>query len=276
MDSLVSTEWLARELGTVVLDASMHLPDADRDPEAEFCAGHITGARFLDLDTLIEADAPVAHTLPDTAGFAARMAALGVGASDRIVVYDDSAIRSAARAWFVLRLFGATQVAILDGGLGKWKAEGRPLDSGALCLAGSGFAASPDRSRLHDKANMFANLETRAVQVIDARGAARFAGTAAEPRPGIAPGHIPGSRNLPYTSLFAPDGTYKPEAELRAMFVSAGIALDRPIVTTCGSGVTACALLFALNRLGVKDAALYDGSWAEWGADPSTPKETGV
>jgi thiosulfate/3-mercaptopyruvate sulfurtransferase len=279
MDSLISTEWLAGALGTpdlVVLDASMHLPDAARDAGAEFLAGHIPGARFLDLDALIDETAPVAHTLPSAARLAERLSELGVSANDRIVVYDDSAIRSAARAWFVLRLFGTRQAAVLDGGLGKWRAEGRALEAGAAGVAAAHFEARGGVGALRSKADLLANLGTGAAQVVDARGAARFAGTAPEPRPGIAPGHIPGSRNVPYAALFDADGRYKPEPELRAAFEAAGVDLARPIIATCGSGITACALLFALDQLRVEDAALYDGSWAEWGADPATPKAGGA
>lgn len=279
MESLISTEWLAGESITSdlrIIDASSHLADAKRDARAEFEAGHICGAIFMDLAGLIDDDAPVENTLPSPEKFASRMAMLGLGDGSRIVLYDDSAIHSAARAWFVLKLFGAQNVAILDGGLAKWKAEGRPLTAEPIDLRKRHFTAWHNSKSLRSKAQMLANIQSQAEQVVDARGAARFAGTAPEPRAGMQPGHIPGALNVPYTQLYNADGTFKNKVGLRAAFEDAGVDLSRPIVTSCGSGVTACVLIFALHLLGKNDVALYDGSWAEWGADPETPKETGA
>lgn len=278
MDSLVSTEWLARELGAadlLVLDASYHLADAGRDAAAEHAAGHIPGALFLDLAGLADPAAPIENTMPPADHFSARMERLGLQESSRVVVYDDSAIRSAARAWFMLRLFGLRNVAVLDGGLGKWKAEGRPLATGREAPPTGRFPALADASRLRSKADVLRNLSEPREQLVDARGAGRFTGEEAESRPGLASGHIPGSRHLHYARLYNPDGTLRSEEELREAFRSAGVDLDRPVVTTCGSGMTACILALALDRLGKDDVALYDGSWTEWGADPATPKATG-
>lgn len=278
MDSLVSTQWLADELGAAdlkVLDASWHLPDAGRDAASDYAAGHIPGALFLDLGTLVDQSSPIDNSLPTPGQFAARMEELGISDSDRVVVYDDSAVKSAARAWFMLRLFGAGSVAILDGGLAKWKAEGRPLDTAVPCLPKGRFTARDDSSGLRSMEHVLANLDSGAEQVVDARGPGRFAGTDPEPRPGITPGHIPGSVNLPYARLFNPDGTYKDEAGIRAALAEAGVDPARPTVVSCGSGVTACVLAFAMERIGKRDVAHYDGSWSEWGAHPSTPKATG-
>lgn len=278
MDSLVSTEWLARELGAadlLVLDASYHLADAGRDAAAEHAAGHIPGALFLDLAGLADPAAPIENTMPPADHFTARMERLGLQESSRVVVYDDSAIRSAARAWFMLRLFGLRNVAVLDGGLGKWKAEGRPLATGREAPPTGRFPALADASRLRSKADVLRNLSEPREQLVDARGAGRFTGEEAESRPGLASGHIPGSRHLHYARLYNPDGTLRSEEELREAFRSAGVDLDRPVVTSCGSGMTACILALALDRLGKDDVALYDGSWTEWGADPATPKATG-
>jgi thiosulfate/3-mercaptopyruvate sulfurtransferase len=277
MDSLVSTDWLAERLGEpglAVLDASAHLPDAKRDAGAEFAAGHIPGARFLDLATLTDPASTVPSAIPTADQFAARMAALGVDTGDRLVLYDDSDVKTSARAWFIARLYGA-EVAILDGGLSKWRAEGRPVESGMREVARGTFAASRGRGTVRAKAEMLANLGKKREQVVDARGRARFTGEEHDFRPGIADGHIPGSRNLPFGLLLAHDGTYADQTDIRRAFAEAGVDLDRPVVTTCGGGVTAAALLFALDRIGKPDVALYDGSWSEWGADPDTPKETG-
>jgi len=279
MDSLVSTEWLARHLGEpglVVLDASSHLPDAKRDARAEFAEAHIPGARFVDLATLTDPDSPVPSAVPTGEQFAERMRSLGVNAGDRLVIYDDSAVKTAARAWFIARMNGARQVAILDGGLGKWRAEGRPLESGEAGGAFGDFTSARGAGTVRFKAEMLANLGSRSEQVVDARGRARFSGEQADFRPNIASGHIPGSCNLPYNLLFQHDGTYLRRANLERAFAAAGIDLARPVVTTCGGGVTAAVLLFALHLLGKDDVALYDGSWSEWGADPATPKELGA
>ena len=278
MNDLVSTGWLAERLGEpglVVIDASAHLPDAGRDARVEFAGAHIPGARFLDLETLKDADSPVPAALPTAAQFAARMAEIGVSDGDRVVIYDDSGVKTSARAWFIFRLHGVREVALLDGGLGKWRAEGRPLESGAPGDQQGRFTAANGPGTVRSKAEVLANIASGEEQLVDARGAGRFTGAEPEFRPGMPSGHIPGSRNLPFGGVLNPDGTFKDEAGLREAFADAGIDLDRPVVTTCGSGVTASVLLFALHLLGKEDVALYDGSWSEWGADPDTRKATG-
>ena len=278
MDSLVSCEWLANEMGASdlrIVDASWHLPDAGRDAAAEYADGHIPGAIFMNLADLVDSEAPCDNTLPSAEKFASRMQSLGLGDGSRIVVYDDSALKSSARAWFMLKLFGAHAVAVLDGGLAKWKAEGRPLAEGEESLRQRHYTAWSGGKALRNKVQMLENLESRAEQVIDARGPGRFTGTEPEARPGLASGHIPGARNLPHGQLFKPDGSYKDRAGLVAAFKAAGVNLDRPVIASCGSGMTACVLLFALHLIGKHDVALYDGSWAEWGLDPETPKALG-
>ena len=280
MDSLVSTKWLAGELGASdlkVIDASAHLPAKNRDPRAEFVAAHIPGALFLDLASLKDANSSVPNALPTAAQFAGRMAALGIGTDDRVVIYDDSDVTTSSRAWFTLRMNGMRNVALLDGGIAKWKAEGRPLESGDAAATPADAQEQPaDWVNVRSKADVLANIDSGAEQIIDARDAGRFTGGIADTVHNLPGGHIPGARNLFFGDLFAADGTFKPETEMRAAFECAGVDLSRPIVTSCGSGVTASVLLFALHRLGIEDAALYDGSWSEWGADPATPKETGV
>lgn len=279
VESLISTDWLAAELGAPdlkLLDASSHLPAAGRDARADYAAAHIPGARFLDLEGLKDAGSAVPSALPTPGQFAARMRELGVSETDRIVLYDDSAVKTAARGWFMARKSGAHQVAILDGGLARWRDEHRPLESGAGAADQADVTPEPVSGQVRSKAEMLANLDSHAEQVVDARGPERFTGEDPEIRPGMPSGHIPGSRNLPFGQLFRNDGTFRPAPELRAAFRDAGIDLDRPVVTTCGSGVTASVLLFAMHLLGKNNIALYDGSWSEWGADPATPKATGA
>lgn len=275
MESLVSTDWLAARLGVprlVVVDASAHLPAAGRDAHAEFLAGHIPGARFLALARLVDAASDVPQALPRPEQLAHELAQLGIGPGDRIVFYDDSAVKTAARAWFLCRAHGIENVAIFDGGLAKWKAEGRVLESGPVQSGVAEPMPLPSPSRIRYKADMLANIAHCGEQVLDARDNGRFSGTVVDTVHGLPGGHIPGACNLPFATLFRADGTYKPLDELRAALDTAGIDPDRPIVTSCGSGVTACVLLFALHLVGREDTALYDGSWLDWGSDPATPK----
>jgi len=278
MEPLVSTEWLEGELGASdlrILDASYFLPSDKRDARAEYEAEHIPGAVFFDLDDVADPDDPVPHMFPSDARMASRMAGLGLGDADRIVVYDNSPLHSGARAWFMLRSFGARQVAILDGGLPKWKAEGRPLQSGKVEPRRGHFTPRLERERIVDKAEMLSLVSAPVAEIVDARGPGRFTGEEPEPRAELASGHIPGSKNLPQGRLFNPDNSWKRGEALHAEFEAAGVDLGKPLVTTCGSGVTACVLLFGAELLGKAGGRLYDGSWSEWGANPSTPKATG-
>lgn len=270
MDTLVTAQWLADAGDVRILDATWFLPEHDRDARAEFEAAHIPGAVFVDLPTLNGADG----NLAPPAAFAERMGALGVAADDRIVVYDNSPLHSAARAWWALRTMGARHVALLDGGLAAWTAAGLTVESGPASPKPAHFSVLGDASHVLDLDDMRAAVAHRD-QIVDARSPARFAGEEPEPRPGVVPGHIPGAINLHYARLFDADGRWKAPAALAAEFDAVGVELDHPVVTTCGSGVTAAALAFALDRAGAKDVGLYDGSWAEWGSDPTTPKETG-
>jgi thiosulfate/3-mercaptopyruvate sulfurtransferase len=277
MDALVSTDWLAEALGDPdlrVLDATAFALDPSRDPRAEFIAAHIPTAQFLDLAGLAEPDSVLPGMLPSTARFAERIGALGVSEGDRIVLYDNSPHRTAARAWCMFRTFGAERVAILDGGLYAWHTAGFPLVPGEELAEAATFAAHKDEAALRDLAAIRANIASGAEQLLDARGAERFTGDEPDPH-GAAPGHIPGSRNLPYTRLLDDEGRFRDPAEIRAAFAEAGIDPARPLVTTCGSGVTAAVLLFAAHLIGKDDVALYDGSWSEYGADPATDKAVG-
>ena len=279
MDSLVSTQWLADHLGNerlVVLDATRHLPAADRDALAEFRTGHIPGARFLDLAALAQPNSPVGATLPGPDHAAALLAKLGLERDDRIVIYDDSDVKTSSRAWFILGGYGFGSLAILDGGLAKWKAEGRALESGDAPAKPTELKAQTFHEAVRRKEDMLANLDRQAEQVVDARDAGRFTGETVDTVHDLPGGHIPGARNVFFRDLFAEDGTFLSPADLRRLFEDACIDLSQPIVTTCGSGVTASVLLFALHLIDAPQTALYDGSWSEWGADPATPKATGA
>jgi thiosulfate/3-mercaptopyruvate sulfurtransferase len=275
MDSLVSTQWLAQHLNEpnlVIADSSWHMPATGRSALEEYLAGHIPGARFLDIDEVSDRSNPAPHMLPRAEDFGRAMERLGVGRDDRIVVYDNSPTRTAARGWFMLRHFGAQQVAILDGGLQKWLAEGRPTESGETLPREARFDADESRGEVVTKEQILAGAPA---PLLDARSSGRFEGSEADPRPGVDGGHMPGARNLPFALLYKEDGTFKSADEIARLFAEAGLDPSRPFVATCGSGVTANSLIFAAQLLGNGEARLYDGSWSEWGADPATPKMLG-
>jgi thiosulfate/3-mercaptopyruvate sulfurtransferase len=275
LDTLVSTQWLANNLGEAdmaVVDCSAFMPADGRDPNAEFLEAHIPGARFLDINQVADRSNPAPHMLPSAADFGRAMTELGVGRDDRIIVYDNSPLRTAARGWFMLRHFGAERVAILDGGFQKWRSEGRPVESGEARPRPARFDAQP---RVGEVVTKEAILAGPGMPLLDARGKARFEGTEPDPRPNVGAGHIPGAKNLPFASLYREDGTLKPDEELRAAFEQLRVSPEEPFIASCGSGVTANSLIFAAHRLGGRHGKLYDGSWSEWGADPSTPKVKG-
>ncbi|MBC7478204.1 MAG: 3-mercaptopyruvate sulfurtransferase [Pseudorhodobacter sp.] len=272
--TLVSTAWLAEHLSDPdlrVLDASWYLPAQNRDARADYAAGHIQGARFFDIDEIADLTVDLPHMAPPPEKFASRLRVMGVGDGSQVVVYDGMGLFSAARVWWTFRLMGLTRIAVLDGGLPKWVAEGRPLTTALPEPARPHLTPhlQPDLVKTADQ--VLQSLQTGSAQLVDARAAARFKGQAPEPRAGLRSGHMPGAYNVPYTTMLNPDGTMKSAKDLRATFTAAGIDLARPIITTCGSGVTAAVLSLALARIGHTDHALYDGSWSEWGGRPDLP-----
>ena len=276
---LVETEWLANHLKApdlVVLDASLHLPTTGRDPRAEYLQAHIPGALFFDIEDVSDDKNPLPHMLPPPEKFASRMKKMGIGDGMRIVVYDTEGLYSAGRAWWMFRIMGHNDVAVLNGGLKKWKAEGRPLEDGQPPRRTERhFTARFHAELVRDASEVKALIGDKHAQIVDARAAGRFEGRDADPRPGLRVGHIPMSCNVPFATLLNTDGTLKPAAELRKVFSAAGVDVNRPVVATCGSGVTAGVIALALAVLGRPDAAVYDGSWVEWGAKSELPVTTG-
>jgi thiosulfate/3-mercaptopyruvate sulfurtransferase len=265
--NLVSTEWLSDHLGTVVVvDASWHLPTAKRDAKAEFLAAHIPGAQFYDLDAGADPTTALPHMMPTAEKFARDMAVLGVSNTSHVIVYDSVGLFSAARLWWMLKSFGHENVSVLNGGLKTWVAEKRQTSSAPTPSVAGVFSAPNAAQGVRRLADVAAALASGSAQVADARSPTRFRGEEPEPRPGVRPGHMPGAFNVHYASLLNADGTLKSKPELRAVFEAAGVNLSRPIITSCGSGVTAAILILALAEIGHVDHALYDGSWAEWGA----------
>ncbi|MGX7741302.1 3-mercaptopyruvate sulfurtransferase [Rhodopseudomonas parapalustris] len=279
-DPLVSTEWLVARLGdpkVKIIDASFKMPGVLPLPAEDYLAAHIPGAVFFDVDAVSDHTSPLPHMYPSAEQFARNVEALGISSGDTVVAYDAGGWVAAPRAWWMFLSFGHADIRILEGGLKKWMAEGRPTEAGKPTIVPGRFSAKLDSSFVRSRDQLVANLDSVAEQVIDARGAPRFEGSVAEPRPGLRAGHIPGSRNLPYNELFdAATGAMKPLDQLRQAFVAAGLDLDRPVVTTCGSGVSAAVLTLALYRLGVRGSALYDGSWSEWGLQDGPPIATGA
>jgi thiosulfate/3-mercaptopyruvate sulfurtransferase len=279
MGPLVTTEWLAAELGApdlVVFDATKYLPNEPKDGQAEFLRGRIPGAAFFDIDVVADTETELPHMVPTPGRFAKLMGALGVGNDSRVVFYDQKGLASAARGWWLMGLFGHDNAAVLDGGLPKWVKEGRPVHDGEAAVSvPRQFRPDHRAGHLRGVGDLLRNVQTGAELVLDARAAGRFTGALPEPRAGMRSGHIPGSVSLPYTELLRADGTFRPAGEVRARFEAAGVDGSRRLVTSCGSGVTACILTLGLRIAGFPEGAVYDGSWTEWGGRSDTPIEVG-
>ncbi|WP_426957758.1 sulfurtransferase [Muricoccus radiodurans] len=280
MSQLVSTEWLAGELGKpdlVVLDCTIFLPNEPGDKFTGFAAGHIPGARIFDIDTIADPDTDLPHMIPTPARFAKLVGALGISNSSRVVFYDQHGLRSAARGWWMMRLMGHEAAWVLDGGLPKWKREGRPIETGEAAPSSAATFVPDFRA---DRVRGIGDIKRIVRQgggealILDARAKGRFDGTAPEPRAGLPSGHMPGAANIPSPELLAPDGTFLPPEALRERFTRAGVDGERPVILSCGSGVTACILALGLVEAGLPEGAVYDGSWTEWALRPETPKST--
>jgi len=275
---LVSTQWLAEHMSAPdlrILDASWYLPSEGRDPRAEYKAAHIPGARFFDIDEISDSRSELPHMAPPVEKFVSRMRAMGIGDGHRVIVYDGMGVFSAARVWWLFRLMGKTDVAVLDGGLPKWIAEGGAVEDMAPVMRDRHFTAHRVAGLVKDVTQMAATVKLGDAQILDARSPGRFSGQEKEARPGLRSGHMPGALNVHYRTLLNDDMTMKSEDELKAIFKAAGVDLNRPAVTTCGSGITAAIISMALERVGHKKHALYDGSWTEWGAYPDLAVATG-
>ncbi|XDA97862.1 3-mercaptopyruvate sulfurtransferase [Sulfitobacter sp. LCG007] len=276
--TLVSTEWLAAHLKDPdlrVLDASFYLPDMNRDAKSEYAAAHIPGARFFDIDDISDHRSELPHMAPPVEKFMSRLRAMGVGDGHQVVVYDGAGLFSAARVWWLFRLMGQSDVAVLDGGFPKWQAEGRAVEDMAPVVRDRHMTVRVQNQLVRDVTQVASASKLGDHVIVDARSAPRFRGDAPEPRAGLRAGHIPGARNVPYSELLNDDKTMKDPGTCRAIFEAAGVDLSKPIITSCGSGVTAAILALALERMGIANWSLYDGSWAEWGMFPTVPVATG-
>jgi thiosulfate/3-mercaptopyruvate sulfurtransferase len=276
---LIETDELAHELDApdfVIIDASWHMPGEGKDAYAEYLAEHIPGAIFFDIDEIADTKSELPHMLPPPEKFSSRMRSMGIGDGSRIVVYDSRGLFSAARVWWTFRVMGVDDVTVLNGGLPKWKREGRPLESGEpRPRTPRHFTVRRNADLVRDAADIKTVLKDKSAEIVDARSAERFAGKVPEPRPGLRSGHVPGAHNLPFAKLLNQDGTLKSPREIERLFEDAGVDLSKPVVTSCGSGITASVLALGLAQIGHRRIAVYDGSWSEWGADQSLPIETG-